>query len=183
VRVTILPRTALTNPSYFNDGRNDRESGGLGPNGNRLFDRWGSYFGDSPAAAANQELRRMQAAGGRAGDIGIEAFDPMNQVVLQEEFQRSVNGDGSPCIPLSDAESADDIVSTDSAVAGGDDLEDATTVWRQSGIAVRAVLFRLSHHHGDTSLVIVITFRENRFGRGHLVPRDSRLLKASNDMK
>jgi hypothetical protein len=172
VRITLLPRTALTHPAYLDDGRNDRESGGLSPDGNRLFDRWGSYFGDSPAAAANQELRRMQAAGGRAGDIGIEAFDPMNQAVLQQELQRSVNGDGSPCIPLSDAESADDIVGTDSAVTGGDDLEDATPVRRQSGIALHALLFRPRHHRGDTSLVIVITFRENRFGTGRPVHGD-----------
>jgi hypothetical protein len=166
----MLPRTALTNPGYLDDGRDYRESGRLGPDGDRFFDHGRFYFSDRPAAATNQELRGMEAAGGRAGDIRIEAFDAVHQAMLHEKVQCSVNGNGSRCIPLGNAESVDDIVGTDSAVAGGNDLEDATPVCCQSGIALHALLFRSCHHQGDTSLVIVIICGENRFGTGHLIP-------------
>src|SRR5512132_173626 len=171
-RLTIGPRAGETDTADLDDRFDHGKPHRPGAGRDCFFDDRRVHLGDRSAAPADEELARVTAPGHDAGDVRVETFDAMHEVVPLQELQGAVNQDRRRRMPFA-ADVPEDVIGADRGVARGDDLEDATPLRRQANVALGAALLRPRHQHCQAVPMIVIGGWENHVG-GHLREAPSR---------
>ena len=122
IRLSLADAAGTADAGDLDHRMGDDEGGRRGAVGDRPFDRRRVQLGHAPTDAADQELGVVAGARLGADDVGVEAFDAMDEGVLQQEVQRPVDGDRRRR-PAVTAEPAENFVGADGRMAAGDDLQ------------------------------------------------------------
>ena len=81
---------------------------------------------DSPAMAADQQLKAVCMLGAGAGNIGVQRLDAMHKALLDQEIEGAVDGRGAGGSVL-DGQSVEEIVGLQAAAGPGDHFEHASS--------------------------------------------------------
>jgi hypothetical protein len=129
------------------------------------FQRFGSgasrCFADRPATFANQENDKVAGAMiVYAGDKGVAAFDAVNETVIAQKCERTINRDWRrPRLPL---QAVDDFIGAKRAMAAQQNFEYMAPHRREPLGARRALRFGMRNRSAGAALMVVIGGGENR---------------------
>ena len=119
------------------------------------------------AADAHHEVIGVVAM--HAGDIGIAAFDPVSEPVLDQEIERAIHRDR--CVPraMLFRRAVDDLVGAERLVVFQQRLEHLPACRRQLLCALIAQRFRITKRVDAAAIVVVIRRGEDRASHASLI--------------